>query len=483
MQKLPFVVSLLMIVTFSIVQAQESSPGDDGIGDPYFPTLGNGGYDTLHYTLDLSVDMDTNTLDGTATIDAQATQNLSAFNLDFSGFTIHEIIVNGTPSGFTRSGPGTRELTITPENPLSDQEIFTTRIAYSGVPLEGVNIPPGAALFSLGWTYYGDGVFVASETAGAALWYPVNDHPLDKATYTFRITVPKPYGVAANGLLQDIIDNGDTSTYHWESNDPVASYLVTVNIDEFEVRTDKGPDGLPIRNYFPEEISDQAEDIFAATAEMIEFFSGVFGPYPFDAYGVIVAGVPLPFALETQTLSLFGSDVINPDYRPTSGGAETVIAHELAHQWFGNSVSPERWQDIWLNEGFATYASVLWFEHSAGTAVRDNLLVGFYDWIATGSYTRIRVGSPPRDSLFNRSVYLRGAWTLHALRLQVGDEAFFDILRTYHERFKYGNAGTPDFVDVAEEISGQNLQSLFIDWLYELSVPDVPEMGLSAPTR
>ena len=457
--------------------AQDAAPGDPGLGDSYFPTLGNGGYDVTHYTIDLDADLDSGEISGGVSIAAEATQPLSAFNLDFSGYTIDSITVDGDEADFSRAR---RELTITPDAPLAVGDAFVVEVTYAGIPGEDVDTG-GGPVFAQGWTQYADGVFVASEPAGAANWYPSNDHPLDKATYTFRITVPEDYVVAANGLLQETIEEGDSVTYVWESIHPMATYLATVNIGEFTVQEDRGPNGLPIRNYFPTALSGRGEDVFARQPEMIALFSRLFGPYPFEAYGVVVANVELGFALETQTLSLFGRDILSPFNFGSQ--AEEVIAHELAHQWFGDSVTPARWQDIWLNEGFATYAEALWIEYDQGEAALDRYMRSLYAVISQPQFNISGIampGLPPPSDLFNTSVYLRGGWTLHALRLEVGDDVFFDILRSYYDRFKYSNVTTKDFVDVAEEVSGQNLDNFFNRWLYQPRVPPVPEMGLSA---
>jgi aminopeptidase N len=454
------------------VSAQDAAPGAIGMGDPYMPNIGNGGYDAQHYSIDLDVDFENQQLSGTVTIEALATQNLSVFNLDFLGFDIAEIRVNDASAQYLRQG---RELRITPPDTLLDGEPFTTAVTYSGQPGEGIG--PVSA-FSRGWNWYEGGVFVASEPVGAAAWYPVNDHPRDKATYRFEITVPQPYVVAANGLLVDIVEEGDHATYIWATDYPMASYLATVNIAEFLEVTEEGPDGVPIRNYFPARLADNATSVFADTADMMAFFSDLFGPYPFEAYGVVVADTPLFFALETQTISLFGSQVVPDAVTGVISGRSTVeitIAHELAHQWFGNSVSPANWEDIWLNEGFATYASALWVDHRYGSEAFEGMMAYLYDAIASGDFVP---GDPGEDSLFHIAVYNQGAWTLHALRLEVGDDAFFDILRSYSQRFAYSNASTDDFIALAEEISGQELDALFDAWLYAGGVPSVPEMGL-----
>jgi aminopeptidase N len=453
----------------SVTTHAASSPlpaTEDGIGDPYYPQLGNGGYDALHYMLDLSADMRSSAISGTVTLAARATQQLRAFNLDFQGFTIRAIVVDGRPATYSRTA---HELTIAPAALLHSGETFTTTVAYSGVPQTTIS---AAVPIALGWKRYQDGVYVVSEPAGAAAWYPVNDHPRDKATYTIRITVPKPYVVAANGLLKDTHDNGPTKTYLWETIHPMASYLVTVNIAQFVTQAEQGPDGLPIRNYFPPDLAENAEKVFGPTKDMIAYFERIFGPYPFEAYGVVVADQDLGYALETQTLSLFGRDSASAE----PAKVQSEVAHELSHQWFGDSVSVANWQDIWLNEGFATYAEWLWREHSDGPRARDDVVRRTYRFLAENPAPP--PGKPPLDNLFNSGVYGRGALTLHALRLRVGDDTFFSILRTYTERFRYGNASTADFIAVAEEVSKLKLGDLFDAWLYAEKLPDMPELGL-----
>jgi aminopeptidase N len=439
-------------------------PGAEGIGDSYYPQLGNGGYDALHYTLELSVDPQGNTLSGTCTMEAQATQPLGAFNMDFLGLTIEQVTVNGQTGEYRREEG---ELTITPSKPIHERDIFTVAVTYHGSPRTSTSL---GAWFPKGWFHNKDNeIYVSSEISGAASWYPVNDHPLDKAAYSFRITVPKPYTVAANGLLQQEVDNGNTVTYVWEAVEPMASYLATVNVAEYVLETEQGPDGVLIRNYFPPALPDILRKGVDQTAEMIAFFSDRFGPYPFKVYGTVVVDIPdVGFvATETQTLSQHA--------RNLSALSETLVAHELAHQWFGNSVSLENWQDIWLKEGAATYAGWLWEEHKEGIEALDKTARDVYQ---TQAWSANPPGNPSPTNLYSNTTYDRGALTFHALRLRVGEDIFFRILRTYTERFRYGNASTADFIAVAEDVSGRDLDEFFDAWLYGKQIPAIPEMGL-----
>lgn len=466
MKKLTAIVCVIWL-SIGLTAAQDNNArGSDGLGDSYFPQLGNGGYDTEHYTIDLKWNDVTNRLDGSVTVLAKAYNDLRRFNLDFEGFTISSLLVDGKDAKYTRDG---RELQITPASMLKQDETFETVVTYSGVPGDGIS--DYYDVFARGWMRYPNGVYVASEPDGAAYWYPVNDHPLDKATYTFKITVPDAYQVAANGQLQDVVDNPDpTTTYTWEARDETASYLATVNIGKYTVEKSVGPHDLPIRHYFPTDQAKSLNKTFADFADMIGFYETVFGAYPFEAAGAVVADTKLSFALETQTLILFGKDIF-----VGQTDSETVIAHELAHQWFGDSVSLTQWKDIWLNEGFATYASMLWLEHQEGQKALVQAMNSYYKIITNQGTNFVPPGAPPKDDLFNDGVYLRGAWALHALRLKVGDKVFFDIMKTYYDRFKYSNAATTDFISVASEVSGQDLQEFLNHWLLDVKVPAKPD--------
>ena len=457
----------------------KATPGADGIGDSRYPQLGNSGYDAQHYTLDLNVtDVETSNLDAVTTIEAQATQNLSSFNLDFVGFDIASITVNGEPAQFSRNG---QELNITPSDSLHQGDNFAVEIAYSGSPEVTQSLSEiKEETIPVGWNPFMGGSYVLGEPNGAENYYPVNNHPLDKASYTFRVTTPKPYEVAANGVLEKTIDNGNTNTYVFEANDPMASYLSTVNIyDGFNTQTQTSTNGVPIRNYFAEGIPEAQLEAFNRQPEMIDYFSEVFGPYPFEVYGSVAIDTPVNVgALETQTLSIFGAEAL------ASSELESVVAHELAHQWFGNSLSLSDWGDIWLNESFATYAQGLWIEESqGGTEALNSWVQNQFSTAAIDFDNLVVPGEPPADDLFNvNSVYTWSSIGLHALRQEIGDDAFFNSLRTYNERFQDGNVTPEDFIHITEEASGQELDSLFDTWFYSEELASIPELGLLAGT-
>jgi aminopeptidase N len=434
----------------------------DGLGDTLFPNLGNGGYDVQHYDIGLDVDVPNGVVTGEETIQAVALKDLPSFDLDFRGLDISRLLVDNNSANYGRTDT---KLVITPTQSLASGRPFTVQVAYSGTPT-GIS-EPGSP--TNGWGSYPGGSYVAGEPDGASTVYPVNEHPCDKATYTLKVTVPDPYVVAATGHLAQTQHNGGRTTYTWSTDNPVASYLEGLNVGRFDVVTAPSAGGVKIRSYFPTDLPNNVRAIFQRTPKMVQFLSDTFGPYPFEEYGVVVADRPLGFALETQTMSLFGTDI-------GSGGlfGEETALHELAHQWFGDSVSLEQWRDIWLNEGFATYAQWLWVEHTQGKQALADRVRQMYQLV--NQHHDIAPGNPTADTIFNEGVYLRGALTLQALRVKVGDEVFFRILKTYAQRYRHGNATTADFIAVSEEVSGQKLDALLNSWLHDAQMPGIGEV-------
>jgi len=463
MRRFPAALAALVLVLVTAAYGGSSEKGREGAagaGDRYFPTLGNGGYDVGHYTLELSYDPETGVLAGTATIEADTRKALKSFNLDFAGMEVESVSVDGEDAKFEHDDS---ELIVTPADILDRRTAFTAVVEYSGEPEPGSDPSLG---IPLGWVPIDDGSYVLSEPNGAQNWYPVNDHPSDKATYTFRVTVPDPFVVAANGLLTEQVPADGRTTYVWESGDPIASYLVEVAVGDFVIVDDGTAAGVPIRHVFARDLAEEATEAAESTPEMVEFFVEEYGPYPFEAYGVLVVDTPLGVALETQTLSLFGSDTA------LFAGAEAIFAHELAHQWFGDAVSPERWRDIWLNEGFATYAEWMWEEHDGGASVAESAEDIYRGFAARGDDTVLL--DPGPENIFNAAVYERGGLTLYALRIEVGEETFSEILRTYFEEFDDESVTTKDFVGVAEDVSGEDLDDLFAAWLADPDLPPFP---------
>jgi hypothetical protein len=645
------------------------TPGAAGIGDPYFPLDGNGGYDVRHYLLDVRYAPATDTLTGVATIRAKATQNLSSFNLDLVGLTVRAISVDGRRATWSRDGS---ELTVTPRRGLRKHARFTTVVAYDGVP-ETIGDPQ---LGLSGFIHTDDGTLVAGEPDVAATWYPVNDHPLDKAAYTFRITVPAGLEAVANGALKSSRTRHGSTTWVWDAEERMAPYLTTATIGQFDLRayraggirywdaidpdlftgvaprtgtqfaisqaadlsykrlartvavpasggtlsfwvtretepnwdfmfveahtvgsddwttlpdlnghtspdtgfvcpfwlqlhpflthyqTDfgdgtcaatgttgkwsaasgesdgyehwivdlaayagkqvelsisyasddivnhggvfvdditlsSGPGstsfeddgdtldgwtvpGAPagsepnandwiagVADDAPPTIGEQAEGAFARQPEIIEFLSQLYGRYPFATAGGIVDDADgLGFALENQTRPIYSQDF----FRDRTSPVDSVVVHELAHQWVGDDVALAAWQHIWLNEGFATYSEWLWSEREGRETAQE--IYDFWTAIpADNPFWSVKIGDPGPDALFDGAVYNRGAATLHALRLEIGDESFFRLLRRWTRDHARGNVTLPEFIALAERISGQDLDAFFTEWLFTAAKP------------
>ncbi|MEO5746270.1 MAG: M1 family aminopeptidase [Terracoccus sp.] len=651
------------------------TPGDDDANDPYVGNLGNGGYDVSHYDLTVRYNPANDRLWGTTTITARATQNLSRFDLDLRGLTVRAVIVDGRPVKWDRKAD---ELRVTPKAGLRKGKTFITVVVYDGVP---VTLPDGS-----GFVHTHDGAMIIGEPEVAATWFPVNDHPSDKASYRFDVTVPKGLTVVANGVLLGSKTKRGWTTFSWNAREPMASYLATatlgkfnlksythkgiryweavdpalyeptatprtgtqyaiseqannsykrltrtisvpaggasasfwvtrasepgwdyffveartaggsdwttlpdlnghssadsgrscpnwlqihpflshyqsattdgcaptgttgawnaasggsdgyeqwavdlsryagkavelsltyvsddavqnpgVFIDDVSVSTGEGStsfeaDGNPLDGWAvggapasspgntndwlvggtvdgPSSVGDSVDASFAQNGAVVDFLSSQFGPYPFSASGGIVDNDPdLGFALENQTRPIYSKAFFDGP-----AGNSGVVAHELAHQWFGDSLSVEKWRHIWLNEGFATYAEWLWSEHE-GEGTPQQIFNATYAAIPNNDdFWKVTIGAPGADRMFGGAVYVRGAMTLHQLRLEVGDRDFFAILKGWAKANKNGNVTTSQFISYAEKVSGQQLDGLFKTWLFTPRKPVLGDPGARVP--
>jgi aminopeptidase N len=446
--------------TSSTIVLQDNIGGET-IDDPYYPEVGNTGYDVVHYDLDLRLEIEgRDNLDGLASIEIITNAMLDQLSFDLVTLRVNNVSIDGVDVEHRQTD---NKLRITPNSTLDANTSHVVEVAYGGAPdllASQTRIGP------IGWFDIDSSTSVAiGEPTGARAWFPVNDHPSDKATYSFTLDVPDPLVGVANGELieTDIVD-GRRRT-RWNMPFPMASYLATVSVGDYAlISSDAAAEtGVEVEDAVPQRLAEIFDGDFDQTDEMIDVFSELFGPYPFDEYGALIVDTEFGFALETQGRSLFSSASVDGD-----GSIERIVAHELAHQWFGNHVSPATWQDIWLNEGFASYAEELWMEFGRNAST-DSLEPRLIER-ASGA-----LAPAPRDpgpaGLFDQSVYRRGAITLYALRLQVGDAVFFDILQTWITRFGGGVASTEDFISLSEEVSGDELDNFFNAWLSDGALP------------
>jgi aminopeptidase N len=449
----------------------DPQPGAPGIGDPYYPLDGNGGYDVDHYDLDLRYDPATDVLAGTASITAHATQDLSSLDLDLQGLEVRSVVVDGREAVWSRQG---QELVVTPHHPLHEDHQFTVEVTYDGVPQTQED-----ELGLSGFIHTDDGAVVAGQPHGAATWFPANDHPRDAASLSVRVTVPEGLEGVSNGVLCGSWTHDGWTTWAWSAGEPMAPYLVTLAVGEFDLRAYEA-DGLAFWDAVDPDLAtfdvdpetegplagEVVDHALGRQAEIIGFLEEHFGPYPFSAAGGIVDDTEdLTFALETQTRPIY-----SPFFFSDPVFGELVVVHEYAHQWYGDSVRLDLWRDIWLNEGFAVYAEWLWLEHEGLSTPQQE-----FDFLATLSdeelgpdFWQVVIGDPGPavDQLFHPAVYSRGAMTLHALRTEVGDDAFFTILRAWAASQAGQTATTEEFVALAEGVSEQQLDDLFTAWLF-----------------
>ncbi|TQM61703.1 M1 family metallopeptidase [Humibacillus xanthopallidus] len=445
--------SALVLVSAGTAAAVGFSPGSPGAGDPYFPNAGNGGYDVSHYSLTLGYEPTSRQLTGTAVISATATQDLSRFDLDLRGFTISALQVNGTPAAFERVG--TEELVITPSTGLRAGGAFSVTVTYSGIP-QSVTDPDGSIE---GWVPTADGAFVVGEPQGSPSWFPVNDTPRDKATFDFAVSVPEGLTVMANGVLVSNRSAGGRTTWVWRESDPMAPYLATATLGRFDLTV--GQVGS-IPSYVAIDPTLPAGNVFRKLPQIVQFYESIYGPYPFNAVGSVADNAPeVGYSLETQTKPVY-------DRMPD----EPTVAHELSHMWLGDSVTLSQWPDIWLHEGFATWSEWMWSEHNGQKSAQST-----FDTLYNTPASRTSFWTPPPGApgdpahLFDGTIYERGAMTVQALRQKVGDDTFFRIMRTWVQDNRYGNVSTPQFIALAETISGQDLGHFFDVWLYQREKP------------
>lgn len=452
-----------------------------GLGDSLYPALGNWGYDVDTYSIEMSFDPVTQVMSAASTITATVTTDLDVFSLDFFGMSVTDVAVNGLKADFDQVS---EELIVDPRQPLARGDRMVVWVSYEGV----VASRPARAIrgFTAGghWSQDGTTFFVLNEPEGSAAWAPFNDHPLDKALVTVEAEVPTGWTVVSGGRLVDMREVEQTTVFTWSMEHPVAPYLIPLAIGPFTSQAEPDSLGLGITTWYPEHLDTSLLEPFSHQQDYVRFLEGLFGPYPFESLGALVVQAGVGLALEHQTL---------PTY-DVSAVWESVVVHELAHQWFGNAVSVADWSDIWLNESFATLAEWLWAEETVGATEYDRIVADHYGLFSGALFLDEGVsidqataaatdrfyppGRPPADDLFNYTVYARGALTLVALRDELGDDGFFGMARNWYDSHRYGNASTEEFLSLVEATGGSDARALTESWLYDPLPPAMPERDL-----
>jgi aminopeptidase N len=428
--------------------------------DPYIPGNGNFGYRVSRYELDLEYKVNINRLSGTASITAATLASLKTFTLDLSdALTVSKVSVNGhRPASFNCSHG---KLNVTLSSALPAGAAMSITVRYAGTPR-----PIRTVWGEVGFEELTNGALVAGQPNGAASWFPCDDHPSSKASYRIAISTDNPYRALANGELVSRRRRAAMTTWTYEQAEPTSTYLITLQIGDYETyRLTKTP--VSMNAVLPQRLRRDFEYDFGRQPEMMKLFVKLFGPYPLSTgYTVVVTADDLEIPLEAQGISIFGANHCDGER-----SAERLIAHELAHQWFGNSVTARRWRDIWLHEGFACYAEWLWSEDSGGRSADD--WARYYHGKLAGSRQDLLLADPGPADMFDDRVYKRGALTLHVLRRTIGDDGFFELLRDWTTRHRHGTAVTDDFTGLAANYANESLQPLWQAWLYSKDVPDL----------
>ncbi|MCX5105386.1 M1 family metallopeptidase [Streptomyces sp. NBC_00439] len=460
--------ALLATASATLVAATVPSPVPLGIGDPLFPHLGNPGYDVRAYDIGLTYHGDnTKPLDAVTRIDARTTEPLDRINLDFTRGKVRTVEVNGLRADFAVKD---EDLIIEPMGRLP-----------AGVPLRITvrhTSDPAGDRDSGGWLPTADGLAMANQADAAHRVFPSNDHPADKAYFTFRITAPKDLTAVANGLPTGTVRHGADTTWTYRTEHPMATELAQVSIGRSTVIDRTGPHRLPMRDVVPTADRKRLEPLLSKSPAQLEWMEQQVGRYPFETYGLLVAHTETGFELETQTLSLFERSLfVGTDY--PEWYLESIMVHELAHQWFGDSVSPQRWSDLWLNEGHATWYEARYAEDHADKPLERRMREAYTrsdGWRAAGGPpARPDIPAPGQKlSLFRPVVYDGSALILYALRQEIGESAFGRLERSWVKKHRDASATTEDFVRLASRTAGRDLTSFLDGWLYGKKTPPMP---------
>ncbi|MFI1506956.1 M1 family metallopeptidase [Streptomyces sp. NPDC020597] len=446
------------------------APAPETLADPVFPNLGNDGYRVTAYHLDVSYDATTTLVDATATLDLRTTQALTRLSLDSLGLDIRTVHVDGRTAAFELAD---EKLRITPARPLRARQRVTVCVTYTA--------DPRRTLAHTAWVPTPDGFAICPQPDSAHTVFPCNDHPSDKADFTCRITVPAALRAVASGSLVCTENlSGDRTAYTYRSRSPIATELVQITVGDYVVKERQGPHGLRLRDVVPVARAEALEPALALTPGLVEWLEARLGAYPFETYGLLPCNSDAPNAfdftgLETQTLTLYKPNfLLQPE--PKIG---SHMMHELVHSYFGNSVSPATWADLWINEGHADFYGLL-YRYERGWA--DSLGLTTFEARMKDTYARGDqwrkssgpVAAPNAANLFDSQRYLGGVLVLYALRQLIGEDAFHAVERAFLARYRDSSASTEDYIAVASQVGGQDVSGFLRDWLYGTTTPRMP---------
>jgi len=491
--------ALLTTAPAAAALADEPIDGARTSNDPMFPNVGNGGYDALDYDVAIAWTPDATqsgstiagTVQATSTMTATAAQPLKSFSLDFEGLEVDSVTVDGVPAAWTREVDPSAikyKLIVTPATPVSGE--FSVTVAYHGIPSSHTDLDGS----SEGWNRTADGATMLGQPIGSMAGYPHNNTPSDKATYTFTLDIPTILNTVAgtapgtaaavsNGELvsKTPSPDGARTTWVWEQTKQMASELAVVSIGRYDVIESQVQlgDGSSIPSWtFMDSALSAANKTTIRTREaqlgtIIRNLETLYGPYPGKSTGMIIDTVPsgINYALETQDRSFF----------PSAGsvGGNTLI-HELVHQWYGDNVSPVTWTDIWIGEGMATWGPSFYnTTEGFGTGTTPTEQTYFNSWNNTaptsGNWSIAPGGQTDSAELYGYQTYTRGAQFWAALRVAIGDEAFFDLIEQWQTGYAGQSRTGADLKALAEQISGHDLTAFYTDWILEPGKPAWPE--------
>ncbi|MEU7879190.1 M1 family metallopeptidase [Microbispora bryophytorum] len=454
----------------SAAAAGTPRPGAHSAGDPLFTYLGNGGYDVVAYDVRYDYRAGTTKMNSSVRITATAKQALSSFSLDSKVDRVDSVSVQGERAAFKASG---EKLVITPRRALREGASFRVDVSYRvdrSDDTRSPSYPPGAHYLQA-WVEKDDGFAVMGQPDRAHMFFPGNDHPSDKARFTFRVTTPKNLQAVASGTLRSRRTTGGRTTYTYTTRDPIPTDVAQVAVGRFTKVTARGPHGLPIRSYV-------ATDSYKAAKPRVDDIPGqvawvekeIGRRYPFETYGVLgVQGGYDGVALESATLSTFSAEGLAS---PAADIAPTMI-HELVHQYFGDAVSVRNWNDMWISEGHADYYQLL-YSVDKGYRKLDDVLKQRYQFefdkrLESGPPARLKTAQDVLTGGNNGGLLM-----LAGLRHQVGDSVFKKIEQTFYDRYLGRSATTKDYIDVANRVSGRDLTAYIEGWLYGAKVPPMP---------